>query len=314
MLDAKPGNLRVGIIGAGPAGLTAAYILSKAGISVEVLEADPIYVGGISRTVQYKGFRFDIGGHRFFSKSQEVESLWSEILPDDIIVRPRSSRLLYGGKFYSYPLQALEVLNNLGIWQSFLCFGSYCRVKLRYNLGLIRSPENFEEWVVYNFGWRLYFAFFKAYTEKVWGIPCTEISADWAVQRIKGLSLLTTAINILRSAINSKPRNRGAKQIKTLIKSFRYPRLGPGMMWEAAKEKIVSNHGRVIHGVRVTSLHRQQASGQWYLNVNETKGHSRPDEQDDGSKPSRFGPYHHVGTPEKVRSTAAQLVSAIKTL
>ncbi len=169
-------------------------------------------------------------GIAFFSKSQEVESLWSEILPDDIIVRPRSSRLLYGGKFYSYLLQALEVLNNLGIWQSFLCFGSYCRVKLRYNLGLIRSPENFEEWVVYNFGWRLYFAFFKAYTEKVWGIPCSEISADWAVQRIKGLSLLTTAINILRTAINSKPKNRGAKEPLDNERSGRAPGLDLSLM------------------------------------------------------------------------------------
>lgn len=293
MSDAGPSQMRIAIVGAGPAGLTAAYILSKSGISVDVFESDPFYVGGISRTVQYKGFRFDIGGHRFFSKSEEVENLWTEILPDGIISRPRSSRLLYRGKFYSYPLQALEVLENLGIWQSFLCVGSYCKVKLRHRLGLIRSPENFEEWVVYNFGWRLYFAFFKAYTEKVWGIPCTEISADWAVQRIKGLSLLTTAVNILRRAVRMKPAHSGSKQIKTLIQSFRYPRLGPGMMWDAAKEKIVACGGKVIHGSRVTSLSLDPEQKHWLLEVAESlpdTDHAKPG----SGTPRTLGPYDQV--------------------
>ena len=161
---ADASNLRIGIIGAGPAGLTAAYILSKAGIHVEVLEADPTYVGGISRTEEYKGFRFDIGGHRFFSKTKQIEDIWTEILPNDIITRPRSSRLLYGGKFYKYPLEALEVLANLGIWQSTRCIASYTNTRYLSKAGLLPSPENFEEWVVFHFGWRLYLVFFKTYT------------------------------------------------------------------------------------------------------------------------------------------------------
>ncbi len=284
---------RVAIIGAGPAGLTAAYILSKAGVPVVVFEADPSYVGGISRTVKYKGFRFDIGGHRFFSKSKAVEDLWDEILPDDIITRPRSSRLLYGGKFYDYPLQAIEVLRNLGIFQSALCFASYCKVKVQFNLGMIASPVNFEEWVVYNFGWRLYLAFFKTYTEKVWGIPCSQISADWAVQRIKSLSLLSAAKNTIRALLVPVPKNRGAKQIKTLIKSFRYPRLGPGMMWESAKAKVLAQQGQVLHGACVTSLNRDEDSNGWYLSVK--SGTASVAGDGCGNDPTQtHGPFEHV--------------------
>src|SRR6187402_2995964 len=117
----------VAIIGAGPAGLTAAYLLTKAGKTVTVIEKDPHYVGGISRTVEHEGFRFDIGGHRFFSKSKEVVDLWNEILPDDFIERPRMSRIYYEGKFYSYPLRAFEALFNLGLWTSTLCMASYAK-------------------------------------------------------------------------------------------------------------------------------------------------------------------------------------------
>jgi len=164
---------KVAIIGAGPAGLTAGYLLSKDGIEATVLEADPVYVGGISRTTTYKGFHFDIGGHRFFSKSKAVEDLWTEILPNDMLVRPRSSRIFYGGKFFSYPLKPFEALLKLGIIKSVLCVLSW----LKARLFPVRNPRNFEEWVSNQFGKRLFKTFFKSYTEKVWGMSCREISA-----------------------------------------------------------------------------------------------------------------------------------------
>ena len=176
---------RVVIIGAGPAGLTAGYLLSKEEVDVVVLEADPVYVGGISRTVTYKGFHFDIGGHRFFSKSKAVEDLWTEILPNDMLVRPRSSRIFYNGKFFSYPLKPFEALLRLGLFRSTLCILSWMKARLFP----VRNPRNFEEWVSNQFGKRLFNTFFKSYTEKVWGMSCKEISADWAAQRIKGISL-----------------------------------------------------------------------------------------------------------------------------
>ena len=240
---------RVVVIGAGPAGLTAAYLLSKRGIPVTVLEADPAYVGGLSRTVQYKGYSFDVGGHRFFSKSSAVEDLWTEILPNDLLQRPRASRILYRGKFYSYPLKALEALKNLGIVESTLCMLSYLRAKA----SPIKNPTNFEDWVTNNFGARLYRIFFKTYTEKVWGMSCREISADWAAQRIKGLSLSSA----IQHALSPPPKNVDRKKvIKTLIDSFRYPRKGPGMMWDAAAEKTRAQGGRVLLGHRVTRVRR----------------------------------------------------------
>ena len=285
--DADASSLRIGIIGAGPAGLTAAYMLSKAGIHVEVLEANPTYVGGISRTEEYKGFRFDIGGHRFFSKTKQIEDIWTEILPNDIITRPRSSRLLYSKKFYNYPLEALEVLANLGIWQSTRCIVSYSKTRFLAKAGLIPSPENFEEWVVFHFGWRLYLIFFKTYTEKVWGIPCTEISADWANQRIKGLSLKTAATASIRGLLRLNKKQTRSAQIKTLIKSFRYPRLGPGMMWEAAKHRVESLGGVVRHGIKVSSIQRQESTGLYQLHANDDS--------------LTFGPYDHVISSAPIR-------------
>src|ERR1700742_1843418 len=184
------------IIGAGPAGLTAAYLLTKAGKSVRVIEKDPIYVGGISRTVEHGGYRFDIGGHRFFSKSREVVDLWNEILPDDFIERPRMSRIYYEGKFYSYPLRAFEALFNLGVFRSTLCMASYARAKLFPKT----ETKSFQDLTINQFGAKLFGIFFKTYTEKVWGMPCDEISADWAAQRIKGLSLGVAIRDALRRA------------------------------------------------------------------------------------------------------------------
>ncbi|MGK5094051.1 NAD(P)/FAD-dependent oxidoreductase [Deltaproteobacteria bacterium TL4] len=238
-------TIEVAIIGAGPAGLTAAYLLSKHGIPVIVFEADPEYVGGISKTANYKGFHFDIGGHRFFSKSREVEDFWTEILPHDMLERPRSSRIFYRGKYFSYPLKAVEALLNLGIVEAILCILSY----LKAQLFPVTKPKNFEDWVSNQFGKRLFNIFFKTYTEKVWGMSCKDISADWAAQRIKGLSLASAVFNALLP--KRKPKDR-SKVIKTLIDAFRYPRKGPGMMWETCAQKIEGLGGVVQMGSPVT--------------------------------------------------------------
>ena len=234
-------------IGAGPAGLTASYKLCQNQIPVVILETNPIYVGGISRTVNYKGYLFDIGGHRFFSKSQAVEDFWTEILGDEMLTRPRKSRIFYKNKFFDYPLKAMQALLNLGILESILCVASYIESKL-FPPKEIRS---FEDWVCKNFGKRLYSIFFKTYTEKVWGMSCDEISADWASQRIKGLSLSKAIINSLISPNANQDR---AKVTKSLINSFRYPRKGPGQMWEVTAERIKEMGGKLFMGTHVCEL------------------------------------------------------------
>jgi protoporphyrinogen oxidase len=250
-----PDDLSVAIIGAGPAGLTAAYLLAKKGVNVTVLEADPVYVGGISRTARYKGFHFDVGGHRFFSKSKEVEDFWTEILPDDMLQRPRSSRIYYRGRFFAYPLKAGEALRKLGVIEAARCVLSYFKARLFPN----PDPRSFEDWVSNQFGRRLFNIFFKTYTEKVWGMSCKEISADWAAQRIKGLSLTTAVLNAL---FPKKPRAKG-EVIKTLIDSFRYPRKGPGMMWEACAEKVRARGGVIHMGRKVTGCDYDAEGGLW---------------------------------------------------
>ncbi len=248
------------VIGAGPAGLTTAYQLVKADRSVHVIEQDATYVGGISRTVDYKGFLFDIGGHRFFSKSKEVVDLWNEILPDDFIDRPRLSRIYYKGRFYAYPLKAFEALRNLGLLESAACLASYGLARLTP----IKEPKTFHQWVRNQFGERLFSIFFKTYTEKVWGMGCDEISADWAAQRIKGLSLSAAVIDGLRRSLKlGKGKAPGAGGAKTLIESFRYPRRGPGMMWEAAASKIQAMGGTIAMGTTLDGLSFDEATGLW---------------------------------------------------
>lgn len=253
-------SVDVAIIGAGPAGLTAGYLLTKAGKSVAIIEKDATYVGGISRTVEYEGYRFDIGGHRFFSKSRQVVDLWNEILPDDFIQRPRMSRIYYEGKFYSYPLRAFEALNNLGLVRSAACMLSYLWSKAFP----IKDVRSFEDWTTNQFGKKLYSIFFKTYTEKVWGMPCDEMSADWAAQRIKGLSLWGAVTDGLKRSLGLNKRPNDGQAVKTLLETFRYPRLGPGMMWEAARDKIVAAGGRVIMGHALKQLASDGAGG-WRL-------------------------------------------------
>jgi protoporphyrinogen oxidase len=256
------------IIGAGPAGLTAAYLLAKENIPVVVLEADPQYVGGIARTVVYKDYCFDIGGHRFFSKAKEIEDFWTEILPDDMLDRPRSSRIFYKQKFFSYPLNASEVLLKLGVIESALCFLSYLKARITP----VKNPRTFRQWVTNHFGKRLFSIFFKTYTEKVWGMSCDEISADWAAQRIKGLSLWSAMVNAIMP--RRKPKNNKSV-IKTLIDTFRYPRKGPGMLWEACAAKIQALGGAVLMNSRVTNCTYDVLDKQWYVEYQDAQGRSK---------------------------------------
>ena len=249
----------VAIIGAGPAGLTAAYLLTKAGLSVSVIEKDQTYVGGISRTVEHRGFRFDIGGHRFFSKSKDVVDLWNEILPDDFIVRPRMSRIYYEGKFYAYPLRAFEALRNLGLTRSGLCMASY----LRWKMFPKKEARSFEDWTINQFGQKLFSIFFKTYTEKVWGMACSEISADWAAQRIKGLSLGKAVLDGFKRSLGLNRRPNDGMEAKTLLESFRYPRRGPGMMWEAARDHVIAGGNQVLMGHALKQLRHDGNS--WHL-------------------------------------------------
>jgi protoporphyrinogen oxidase len=224
---------KVVIVGAGPAGLTAAYELCKEGVESVVLEKDDV-VGGISRTVNYKGYLFDIGGHRFFTKVKAVDEMWREVLGEKkFLRRSRLSRIYYNKRFFYYPIRAVNALWGLGLWNSTLTMASYVKAQMFPS----KDEKSFEDWVSNRFGKRLFNIFFKTYTEKVWGIPCSEISADWAAQRIKGLSLIATIKNAL---LSSQASGKG-DIIKTLIDAFDYPEKGPGQMWEMVAEKIQRN-------------------------------------------------------------------------
>ncbi len=235
------------VIGAGPAGLTAAFELNKLGVKSTVLESDDI-VGGISRTVNYRGYRFDIGGHRFFSKVELVNQLWNEILGEDFLLRPRMSRIHYRGHFFDYPLKAINALTGLGPVESAMVCLSYAKAKFFPS----REESTFEQWVSNRFGYRLYQIFFKTYTEKVWGIPCTEISADWAAQRIKNLSLKEAIRNALFPTSGGKTKD--GQVITTLIDQFHYPRFGPGMMWERCEQLLAQSGNPTHRGIRVDRI------------------------------------------------------------
>jgi protoporphyrinogen oxidase len=233
------------IIGAGPAGLTTAYELAKRGVTSTVLEASE-QVGGLSRTANYRGYRFDIGGHRFFSKVPLINDLWREILGEDFLLRPRISRIYYKQHFFDYPLKPLNALVGLGPIESFLVGLSYLKTKFFH----IHDEKTFEQWVSNRFGHRLYQIFFKTYTEKVWGIPCTKISADWAAQRIKNLSLKQA----LRNALFGAKHGIDGQTLTSLIEQFHYPRFGPGMMWERCESLVAGCGSRTLRGVKVERI------------------------------------------------------------
>lgn len=250
------------ILGAGPAGLAAAYELSKykdREYNVIIIESDS-KVGGLSKTINFNGYYFDLGGHRFFSKIEEVNKLWEDTLKDDFLRRPRISRIYYKNKFYDYPLKVGNALFNLGLIESFLILLSY----LKQMAFPYKKETTFEEWVSNRFGKRLYSKFFKTYTEKVWGIPCNQIQAEWAAQRIKGLSLLSAVMNALQ--INKN-------KIKTLIDRFDYPKFGPGMMYAELVKKILkeNKNSKILMKTKITGLIKKGDKWEAIIENNKTK-------------------------------------------
>lgn len=256
---------RTVILGAGPAGLTAGYEALKRGLVPTLYEQDSV-VGGISRTVNHGGYLFDVGGHRFFTKSGKVMSIWEELLGPEFQLRPRLSRIYYQNRYFDYPLKAMNALVNLGPAES-------ARVILSYFAERLRPPrdiETFEDWVRRQFGKRLFDIFFKTYTEKVWGISCQELRADWAAQRIKSLSLpkaVLDSFGLLKS-----------DRVTTLIDEFRYPRRGPGQMWDKARQVIEAGGGHVELGARAVRL--KHANGRVFsaiIQQNEALAEARGD-------------------------------------
>ena len=237
------------IIGAGPAGLTAAYELRKRGVIASVLEAST-QVGGLSRTANYRGYRFDIGGHRFFSKVPLINELWQEILGEEFLLRPRLSRIYYNQYFFNYPLKPINAMVGLGLVESLLVGLSYLRARVSPN----HDEKTFEKWVSSRFGYRLYRIFFKTYTEKVWGIPCSEISADWAAQRIKNLSLKEA----VRNAVLGATQGMDGTAITSLIEQFHYPRFGPGMMWEQCEASLAKQGTVTLRGMKVERIRHRK--------------------------------------------------------
>ncbi len=229
------------VLGAGPAGLTAGYLLERAGRDVLVLEAED-QVGGLAKTVEIDGYRFDLGGHRFFTKSVEVDTLWHEILGEEFLLRPRMSRIYWNNRYLDYPLRGSDVIRKLGPIELTRCMASYLRAAARRN----KVDDSLEDWVSNRFGRRLFELFFKSYTEKVWGVPTSEIRAEWAAQRIKGLSFFSAA----KAAFFG---NKGNK-VKSLISEFNYPRFGPGQMWDAMTLAIEKEGGEVRLEVPVTRI------------------------------------------------------------
>src|SRR4051812_15183105 len=229
------------VLGGGPAGLTAGYLLGRMGRDVVVFEAES-QVGGLAKTVERDGYRFDLGGHRFFTKSIEVDTLWHEVLGDEFLRRPRMSRIYWNNRYLDYPLRGPDVIRKLGPVELIRCVASYGRAAARRN----KVDDSLEDWVSNRFGRRLFELFFKSYTEKVWGVPTSEIRAEWAAQRIKGLSFFSAA----KAAFFGNKDNK----VKSLISEFNYPRFGPGQMWEAMRAAIEEEGGEVRLDSRVESM------------------------------------------------------------
>jgi protoporphyrinogen oxidase len=234
------------VAGAGPAGLTAALALARAGRPVVLLEREP-EVGGIARTVVRDGYRFDIGGHRFFTRVPEVQALWDELLGAEMLVRRRRSRILHRGHYYDYPLTAGSALAGLGPVEAARILASYLAAQARP----IRPERSIADWITNRFGRRLFETFFRTYTEKVWGMPCETIGAQWAAQRIRGLSLAAAALDMLR---------RGSGGHRTLVTEFRYPRLGPGMLWSRMEREIVARGHRVLLSHRLVAVRHERGA------------------------------------------------------
>ncbi len=227
------------VIGAGPAGLSAAYGLARAGLPVCLLEMTD-KIGGIARTEEHEGFLFDIGGHRFHSYHPAVVRIWKDILGPDLLTVPRSSHIFFEGRMVGYPLQAKDIISSIGFWGCLRAFASYAKAHISRN----SDEGNLEGWLIRRFGRRLYQDFFKEYTEKVWGRPCREIQSDWAPQRIQSLSLWSVLLKAL-----------GYNQTTSasLISEFYYPRLGAGMMWEAMSARITCLGGENIEKNHINS-------------------------------------------------------------
>jgi len=237
------------IVGAGPAGLAAAHAAVAAGAGVVVLEQLD-RVGGLARTLTFRSSRFDIGPHRFYTRNREVDRLFRSVLGEDLVEVPRLTRILHGRRFFNYPLTPLNALRGVGPLRSAAILASYAAAQLRRRLSP-REPVSFEDWVVDRFGRRLFATFFQSYTEKVWGLPCSQIGAAWAAQRIKGLSLA--------AAIRQSLLGRRAGGAKSLVESFAYPRLGAGQLYEKLAAGVVRAQGAVALGSRVVAIRREGA-------------------------------------------------------
>ena len=245
-MGVDPGIL---VLGGGPAGISCAYELAQRGVSPTVIERHG-QVGGLCRTIPHEGFLFDVGPHRFFTKNGEVDRLWHEVLGDQSVTVGRRTRILYRKHLFDYPLKPLAALRGLGLWTSAKAMASFARIKLFPGR---RSPaDSFEDWVVSQFGRVVYEIFFKTYTEKVWGIPCRTIAAEWAGQRIKGLSLTTALLNSLK-------RGGGGAGVKSLVDQFDYPRRGAGQVYERLAEMAASRGAAMVLGTRVVGVHHDQS-------------------------------------------------------
>lgn len=244
------------IIGAGPAGLSAGLLLARDGYQVHIYESHKEYVGGLSRTERYRDYHFDIGGHRFFTKDPAVEKFWKEILKDDFLKRKRLSRIYYKKKFFNYPLKLSDIFLKMSPLENTILLFSLLKSKIFPPA----QQDNLENWIISRFGKKLYLTFFKSYTEKVWGVQCHKLSANWAAQRINNLSIT----EILTSAVKRIFKRQDSKA-KSLIQEFDYPKKGPGMLWEKVRDEIVNLGGEVHMGQKVVEVHK--ISEKWKLKL-----------------------------------------------